>query len=122
MLERVRIDSAHLCNQTNTGEEDTMVLLIKKLSCGRHKYFHQVWHLANYPHSTQCSLGEREDRRGYGGRGEITEGECREREITEDVVRGKITEGEVRGRRERGEDGGGRGEDRGRGGKVRYME
>ena len=67
MLQAVWVSGAHLCDEADASEEDSVVLLTQQLASGGHKHLHQVWHLANDACSTQCCLGGRE---GGGGGGE----------------------------------------------------
>ena len=52
VLQRVRVDLAHLCHEAHPSEQNTVVLLVQKLACGGYKYLHQIRHLAYYTHCT----------------------------------------------------------------------
>ena len=74
MLQAVWVSGAHLCDEADASEEDSVVLLTQQLASGGHKHLHQVWHLANDACSTQCCLGGREGGGGRGGRERGREG------------------------------------------------
>ena len=69
MLQGVGGSTAHLYDQADPREQDTVVLLVEQLPRGGHKHLHQVRHLTHDTCCTQRSL------RGGGGGGEEGGGE-----------------------------------------------
>ena len=96
MLQGVGGSTAHLYDQADPREQDTVVLLVEQLPCGGHKHLHQVRHLTHDTCCTQRSL--------RGGGEERREEERREEERREEE-RGGGEEGG--GEEGGGEEGGG---------------